>query len=244
MSRGNILCHRMVFPILRRHMPLGSRPFKRKGPTLCRYFKHATILSFKHYTLPVSSENVSSNSIGFYRQPAQQYIHNFQSLFDDGVTGFTPPPPPSSYSAPPLMREPFYWLIPPRDPPMMGNAESDRNIHLPVDSNNYYSASYPMETPPVAQQPPDQLKWQLNRVTQCFRTYNLNEISKREFLDNAKSLFVEGRMWCNSYPMKFHHDYKQPLRELADWLSMYFPDRFLKGEFEDILSLEDLEFMG
>lgn len=125
----------------------------------------------------------------------------------------------------------------------MGNAESNRNLHL-SDSDNYYAARYLMGHTPVAQQPPDQFKGQLNRVNQFFRIGSLSEISKAEFLDNAKSLFVVGRRWCYSDPMKFHHDYKQLLRELADWLTMYFPDKFWKGEFEDILSLENLELVG
>ena len=101
-------------------------------------------------------------------------------------------------------------------------------------------------TTPLAlrRQPPDQLKCQLNRVIQFFGTWNLTEISKPEFVDNVKSLFVDGRRWCHFDPMKFHRDYKQLLRELADWMSMYFPHNFSKVEFEDILSLEDLEFMG
>jgi hypothetical protein len=140
-----------------------------------------------------------------------------------------------------MMQKPFYWNIPRTDPPMMGNAESTRNTHLPPDSENYYASGYPVGLPTVTKQPPDQLKCQLDRANQFFRTYNLIEITKNEFLDNAKRLFVEGRRQCHFEPVKFHRDYKQPLRELAYWLGLYFPDKFSKGEFDHILSLEDLE---
>ena len=123
---------------------------------------------------------------------------------------------------------PLYWPIPRSDPPIIGNAESPRNIHLP--------AAYLTGSPPLTQQAPDQLKCQLNYVNELFRTGNLTGISNTEFLDNAKCLFVEGRRWCHADPTKFDYEYKKPLCKLADSLSMYFPDGFSKGEFEDILS--------
>ena len=206
-------------------------------PTIPTYYCHQPEAVYP----PGIALNSSSNLIAYH---PQGYVYNLGPVVGDGLAGVASPLPISSYWTPSIMQENLYWTIPPQDPPMMGNAVSNRNMHLPTNSDNYYSAGYPIGQPPVAQQPPDQLKCQVDRLNQFFRTGNLVEISKTEFIDNVKSLFVEARRWCNFDPMKFHRDYKLPLRELADWLTMYFPDKFSKGAFEDILSLEDLELVG
>ena len=212
--------------------PIPQVQISNATPILPTYYSQLEALYPPGMTL-----NSSSNSIVYY---PQEYVPRFGSIVGGGTAGFTPTPPPApSFLNSPFMQDPpLYRPVHPRDPPIMGNEESYRNNHL----DNYNSAGYP--PPPVSQQPLDQLKCQLDHANGFFRTGNLAEISKPEFLDNARILFVEGRKWCYFYPMKFHRDYKQPLHELADWSSMYFPDKFWKVEFEDILSLDDLVFMG